>query len=143
MTGSTAASWTDGVALSLVGGLVDHERSKKLRRLLERLGTAIHASVVDSEEVKSCLSELQGGGWDAVMFLEAALGCRSDGGADPAEGALRIHVGNTHGESEYRLMPEDARWLAAIGISPTRHRSHPQRPLPPLDQGFPRARGDG
>ncbi len=122
---------------------MDHERSKKLKRLLERLGTAIHASVVDSEEVRSCLDELKRGGWDAVMFLEAALGCRSDDTAEPTRGSLRIHVGATHGESDYRLCSDDARWLAAIGISPTRHRSHPQRPLPPLDQVFPPTRGEG
>jgi len=122
---------------------VDNERPKKLRRLLERLGTAIHASVVDSDEVKTCLGELQSGGWDAVMFLEAALGCPSGDGADSAEGTLRIHVGTTHGESDYRLVPDDARWLSSIGISPTKHRSHPQRPLPPLDQPFPPARNEG
>lgn len=122
---------------------MDNERSKKLRKLLERLGTAIHASVVDSDEVKSCLDELQSGGWDAVMFLEAVLGCRSNQSSDSAQGALRIHVGTTHGETDYRLCPEDARWLASIGISPTKHRSHPQRPLPPLDQPFPPAYDEG
>ena len=120
-----------------------NERSKKLRKLLERLGTAIHASVVDSDEVKLCLNKLQSGGWDAVMFLEAALGCRSGDSASSTEETLRIRIGTTHGESEYLLVPDDARWLTAIGISPTRHRSHPQRPLPPLDQPFPPARDEG
>lgn len=119
---------------------MDDGRSKKLRKLLERLGTAIHASVVDSDEVQSCLDELGRGGWDAVMFLEAVLACRANEGADPDREGLRIQVGSTHGGSDYRLVPEDARWLASIGISPTRHRSHPQRPLPPLDQPFPPAR---
>lgn len=122
---------------------MDNERPRKLRKLLERLGTAIHASVVDSDEVKTCLNELQSGGFDAVMFLEAALCCRSGGSADSTEGTLRIRIGTTDGESEYRLVPDDARWLASIGISPTRHRSHPQRPLPPLDQQFPPARTEG
>ena len=35
---------------------------------------------------------------------------------------------------EYRLNAHDARWLAAIGISPTRHRSRPSRSLPPFDE---------
>ncbi len=122
---------------------MDNERSKKLRKLLERLGTAIHASVVHSDEVKVCLDELQSLGWEAVMFLEANLGCRSDEGADSADGTLRIHVGATDGESEYRIVPNDARWLASIGISPTKRRSHPQRPLPPLNQPFPPARDEG
>lgn len=140
MTGSITTPMTDGVALSLMGGLVDNARSKKLRKLLERLGIAIHASVVESDEVKRCLKELQSDGWDAVMFLEAALGCRSGLSEDSGEGTLRIRIGTTtQGESEYRLAADDARWLASIGISPTKHRSHPQRPLPPLNQPFPPA----
>jgi hypothetical protein len=123
--------------------LVDNERPKKFRKLLERLGTAIQASVVDSGDVKICLNELQSGGWDPVMILEAALGCRSGDSAKSTEGILRIRIGTTQGKSEYRLLPDDARWLTAIGISPTRHRSHPQRPLPPLDQPFPPVRDEG
>ena len=147
MIGSTPAfpttSSTNGVALSFVGGFVDNERSRKIRKLLERLSAAIHASVVRSDEVRVCLDELQSIGWDAVMFLEPTLGCRSDEGADSDGGTLRIRVGATNGESEYRIVPEDARWLASIGISPTKRRSHPQRPLPPLNQLFPTARDEG
>lgn len=122
---------------------MDEERIKNRRKLLERLGTAIHASVVDSDEVKICLTELHNGGWDVVMFLEAALSCRHEESADQAGGALRIHVGATQGESDYRLCSDDARWLISIGISPTRYRSHPQHPLPPLVQMFPQAREEG
>lgn len=123
---------------------MDNERSKKLRTLLERLGIAVHASVVDSDDVKSCLTELQNGGWDAVMYLEVAPGNRSGEGTAKAEGTHRIRIGaTTQVESEYRIVPDDARWLASIGISPTRHRSHPQRPLPPLDQPFPPALDEG
>jgi len=116
---------------------VDETRTGKIKKLLERLGTAIHASVIDSDEVNDCLAELHSGGWDAVMFLEASLLCRQDEGSDPVEEEFRIHVGTTHREAEYLLDSVDARWLAGIGISPTRHRSHPQHSLPPLSQPFP------
>jgi hypothetical protein len=125
------------------GGSVDEGRITRLRELLDRLGRAIHASVVDSDEVKLCLSELRGDGWDAVMLLEASLGCRHDENPDQPKGALRIHVGGTRGETEYRLGSDDARWLASIGVSPTRHRSSPRHPLPPLYQPYSRARDDG
>ena len=122
---------------------MDDARTRKLHRLLERLGQAIHRSVVDSDEVNSCLAELHAGGWEAVMFLEASLGCRNDGGLDLDEGALRIHVSRAQREVEYLIDSGDARWLAAIGISPTRHRSHPQRALPPLNQPYPPRCEDG
>jgi len=120
----------------LDGGLVDDGKITRLRELLDRLGNAIHASVVDSDEVKRCLAELRGDGWDAVMMLEAAMLCRHDEITDPLEETLRIRVDSTGSEAEYRLGSDDARWLASIGVSPTRHRSHPQRPLPPLSQRY-------
>lgn len=122
---------------------MDHGQSERLRELLERLGTAIHASVADADEVQRCLAELRGDGWDAVMILEATLLCRHDENTDPIQGELRIHVGGKRTEAEYRIGSDDARWLAAIGVSPTRHRSHPQRPLPPLVQLFPPTRDEG
>lgn len=115
---------------------------RKLHSLLERLGRAIDRSVMDDDDVNSCLAELNAGGWDAAMFLEASLGCRNERDIDLDAGALRIHVGRPHREAEYRIDAGDARWLAAIGISPTRHRSHPQHVLPPLNQPFPPMRDE-
>jgi len=115
---------------------VDDEKITRMRELLDRLGTAIHASVIDSDEVKRCLTELRGDGWDAVMMLEAALLCRHDEITDPLEETLRIRVDGSSDDAEYRLGSDDVRWLASIGVSPTRHRSHPQRPLPPLSQRY-------
>ena len=122
---------------------MDDARTKEIRKLLERLRTAIHASVVDSDEVNSCLAELRSGGRDAVMFLEASLVCRQDENTDQAERTFRIQVGANPGDTKYSLGSDDARWLSSIGISPTRHRSHPQHPLPPLYQPFPPVQDDG
>ena len=121
---------------------MDDEKITRMRELLDRLGTAIHASVIDSDEVKRCLTELRGDGWDAVMMLEAALLCRHDEITDPLEETLRIRVDGSSDDAEYRLGSDDVRWLASIGVSPTRHRSHPQRPLPPLSQRYPTQHDD-
>lgn len=121
---------------------MDDARRERIKNLLERLGRMVHAAVVDSDEVNGCLAELHSDGWDAVMFLEASILCRSDDGEGPVDG-LRIHVEQTHPVDEYRLDPADARWLATLGISPTRHRSLPRRALPPLSQPHPSARDEG
>jgi hypothetical protein len=107
---------------------VDESRTRKLRQILKRLGVAINESVADSDEVHDCLAELQADGWDAVMLLEASLVCREDPDPDFNPEPVRIHVDTTHREAEYRLGQSDVRLLSSLGISPSRHRSRPQRP---------------
>jgi hypothetical protein len=122
---------------------VDEERHMKLRRLMERLGRAMQESVAVSDEVKGRLAELHREGWDAVLSLEASPLYRDYEADGPGDEGVRIHVGPAHRDADYRLVSDDARWLAAIGISPTRHRSHPQHPLPPLHEPFRSAHEDG
>lgn len=114
---------------------MDQGRRERLEQLLKRLGRAVRDSVRDSDEVHELLAELQADGWDAVMLLEASLVCRDDAEADDVEAddADRLQVLPTAAApaAEYRIDAADARWLAALGISPTRHRSQPRRPLPP------------
>jgi hypothetical protein len=114
---------------------VDQGRRERLEQLLKRLGRAVRDSVRDSDEVHGLLAELQADGWDAVMLLEASLVCRDDAEADDAEAddadQLQVHPTAAAPAAEYRIDAADARWLAALGISPTRHRSQPRRPLPP------------
>ncbi len=110
---------------------MDDARIDKLQQLLEQLGRAIHASVVDSAEVEECLSRLRADGFDGDLLLEAALIAGNGDGQRMAGGRLRIRLHRAD-RPEYLLSSQDARWLASIGISPTRQRSHPQHPLPPL-----------
>ncbi|MGD8439801.1 MAG: hypothetical protein PVG53_04650 [Holophagae bacterium] len=121
---------------------MDEPRTDKLQQLLERLGRAIHASVVDSAEVDECLSRLRGDGWNGELLIEAALVGRGGDETRSAGGRLKIRV-HRRDRPEYLLSADDARWLVAIGISPTRQRSHPQRPLPPFGPRLlPPAAGD-
>ena len=122
---------------------MDDETIARLKELLQRLGRSVHGAVVDSDEVNDGIAELRGSGWEAVMFLEASLLCRRDDEAVPGVDPLRIHVGVTHDEAEYRIDVDDARWLASLGISPTRHRSQPKHPLPPLRHPHTPTRDDG
>lgn len=129
---------------------MDQGRRERLEQLLKRLGRAVRDSVRDSDEVHELLAELQADGWDAVMLLEASLVCRDDAtgdatGIDEADQADELEVHLTHAApvAEYRIDAADARWLAALGISPTRHRSQPRRPLPPHQGTSPPPPADG
>ncbi len=103
---------------------MEEPRTQKLHQLLKRLGTALHGSVVDSDEVQECLRELHEAGWDAVMMLEASVVCRADGSIEPGQASLHVHADpRPRPRVEYRMNLHDAAFLAALGISPTRHRS--------------------
>lgn len=105
---------------------MEESRTQKLHQLLKRLGTALHGSVVDSDEVQECLRELHDAGWDAVMLLEASVVCRPDGGLEPEHASLHVHADpRPTRRVEYRMNLHDAALLASLGISPTRHRSTP------------------
>ncbi len=104
---------------------MEESRTQKLHQLLKRLGTALHGSVVDSDEVQECLRELHEAGWDAVMMLEASVVCRPDGEIEPGQASLHVHADpRPRSRVEYRMNLHDAAFLASLGISPTRYRSN-------------------
>lgn len=118
---------------------MDDESIARLEELLRRLGTTIRDAVEGSNEVKDRIDALTADGWDAEILLDALMPKLED---DEMLEILSRENDSPNGEAAYRLDAADARWLAAIGISPTRHRSHPQRPLPPLRSSLPSADGD-
>ena len=99
------------------GGLMDESRTRKLHQLLRRLGKAVHGSVVRSDEVRACLSELHGDGWRAVMLVETSLACDENG-------TLRLHIDTDRDTLDYRIGVDDAALLSSLGITPGRHRSN-------------------
>jgi hypothetical protein len=104
---------------------MEDSRTERLQQLLRKLGKAVHASVVGSDEVRSCLEELHRDGWQAVMLLEASLACGDDGPIEPETAKLRLHVEapGVVEEPAYRIDAADARLLGSLGIAPGRHRS--------------------
>jgi hypothetical protein len=112
---------------------MEESRTKRLQEMLKRLGQAVHGSVVQSDEVRSCLEELHGDGWRAVMLLESTLVCRESGLVHATEGTIHIHVDPSAVEAAYRIDADDARLLVSLGISPTRHRARSSRRRPEAD----------
>jgi hypothetical protein len=108
---------------------MEESRTQRLHELLRRLGKALHATVVRSDEVRECLEELHDDGWQAVMMLETSLVCGKDGSVEVGRGTMRLHVADGSSTAEYRIGVDDARFLSSIGISVGRHRS-PSKKLP-------------
>jgi hypothetical protein len=109
---------------------MEESRNQRLHELLRRLGQALHATVVRSDEVRGCLQDLHEDGWRAVMMLETSVACGDDGSLEVGQGTMRLHIEENESAPEYRIGVDDARFLSSIGISAGRHRS-PVRFLPP------------
>ncbi len=103
---------------------MDESKTRKLHQLLRRLGKAVHGSVVRSEEVRACLSDLHGDGWRAVMLVETSLACAENGAVDAEAGTMRLHIDTDRDDPEYRIGIDDASLLSSLGIAPGRHRSN-------------------
>lgn len=114
---------------------MEESRTERLQQLLRKLGKAVHASVVSSDEVRSCLEELHRDGWQAVMMLEASLACGDEGTIEAETAKLRLHVNDPSDGNDpaYRIDVADARLLASLGIAPGRHRT--SAPSVPHRQG--------
>lgn len=108
---------------------MDESRTRKLHELLRRLGKVVHASVVRSDEVRACLSELHDDGWRAVMLVETSLVCDETGAIDSESGTMRLHIDTENKDATYRIGVDDARLLSSLGIAPGRHRAN-SKPVP-------------
>lgn len=103
---------------------MEESRTRRLQRLLRRLGQAVHASVVRSDEVRGCLEELHDDGWRAVMLVEASVACDEHGEVERDKGSLRLHVEGKRTAPAYRMDVDDAKILSSLGIAPGRHRAN-------------------
>ncbi|TFG37142.1 MAG: hypothetical protein E4H44_05730 [Candidatus Aminicenantes bacterium] len=103
---------------------MDGSRTERLHQLLRRLGKAVHGSVVRSDEVRACLSELHDDGWRSVMLVETSLACDENGTVEAKAGTMRLHVDTEHESPDYRIDVVDASLLSSLGIAPGRHRSN-------------------
>jgi len=103
---------------------MDETRTQRLHQLLRRLGKAVHGSVVRSDEVRACLSDLHDDGWRAVMLVETSLACNDDGVVEADTGTMRLHVDTDREQPNYRIGVDDASLLSSLGISAGRHRGN-------------------
>ena len=103
---------------------MEDSRTQRLHQLLRRLGKAVHGSVVRSDEVRACLSDLHDDGWKAVMLVETSLACDENGVVEAEKGTMRLHVDTDRESPNYRIGVDDASLLSSLGIAPGRHRSN-------------------
>jgi hypothetical protein len=82
----------------------------KLKRLVEELGTAINASLGESEQIAEVIAEIKRGGYDVFLVLNATITVKK------RERELVSLPARTGRAVESRFNPEDIDFLKSLHI---------------------------
>jgi len=86
----------------------------RLKRLVEELGAAINDSISASEQIPGVIAQIEGGGYDVLLFLNATIAIMK---RDEKPVSLRAQ---TSGRLESGFNLEDVQFLKSMHISVNR-----------------------
>jgi hypothetical protein len=92
--------------------------NQKMRKLVQKLGEAIHESVSESEHIAGVVQDIRRQGFDVLLMLEATIGLnelaeRQPAGAEPASNA----EGAEELEAERTFTAQDLHFLKSLRIA--------------------------
>lgn len=68
------------------GAETERDLNQKVRKLVQKLGEAIHASVSESEHIAGVVQDIRKQGFDVLLMLEATIGLNELPQQQPGEG---------------------------------------------------------
>jgi hypothetical protein len=77
---------------------------------MKQLGEAINDSISSSEQIAEVIARIKSDGYDIFVVLEATVGFNKQA----ADSATPV---SPQGEPEFRISPQDARFLKSLRIS--------------------------
>jgi uncharacterized protein (UPF0335 family) len=83
-----------------------------IRKLIERLGEAIHESVAESELIAGVVQEIRNHGFDVLLMLEATIGLN-----ELASDELSDDPMDVAGEQEGAFTAQDVHFLKSLRIA--------------------------
>lgn len=83
-----------------------------IRKLIERLGEAIHESIAESELIAGVVQEIRNHGFDVLLMLEATIGL-NEIASEEAAGEPE----NDAGEQEGAFTAQDVHFLRSLRIA--------------------------
>ena len=86
----------------------------RLKRLVEELGVAVNDSISTSEQIPAVIAQIEGGGYDVLLFLNATIAIMK---RDEEPVSLRAR---TNGRPDSGFNLEDVQFLKSMHISVSR-----------------------
>lgn len=95
--------------------------NQKMRKLVQKLGEAIHESVSESEHIAGVVQDIRRQGFDVLLMLEATIGLnelaeRQPVGAEPASNAEGSEEQQSQ-EAERTFTTQDLHFLKSLRIA--------------------------
>ncbi|HEX5236285.1 MAG TPA: hypothetical protein VFW25_13245 [Silvibacterium sp.] len=90
----------------------------KMRKLVQKLGEAIHASVSESEHIAGVVQDIRKQGFDVLLMLEATIGLNELSEQQPAAAQLPSKAGGAgEGQGERTFTAQDLHFLKSLRIA--------------------------
>lgn len=92
--------------------------NQKMRKLVQRLGEAIHESVSESERIAGVVQDIRKQGFDVLLMLEATIGLNELAEQQPVvEGAAGQSAEGGESQSEGAFTAQDLNFLRSLRIA--------------------------
>jgi phage terminase large subunit-like protein len=92
--------------------------NQKMRKLVQRLGEAIHASVSESEYIAGVVQDIRKQGFDVLLMLEATIGLNEVAEQQPAAAKKSSKAAGAEGpEEDSTFTVQDLHFLKSLRIA--------------------------
>jgi hypothetical protein len=96
------------------GAETERDLNQKVRKLVQRLGEAIHASVSESEDIAGVVQDIRKQGFDVLLMLEATIGLNEIPEQQPQIAAESSNA--EAGEASGTFTTQDLNFLKSLRI---------------------------
>lgn len=91
--------------------------NQKMRKLVQKLGEAIHASVSESEYIASVVQDIRRQGFDVLLMLEATIGLNELPEQQPAAAQAKSKTAGADDKPENGFTAQDLHFLKSLRIA--------------------------
>lgn len=92
--------------------------NQKVRKLVQKLGEAIHASVSESEHIAGVVQDIRRQGFDVLLMLEATIGLNELPEQQPTEGGESSNAAGAEEKAgEGTFTAQDVNFLKSLRIA--------------------------
>lgn len=99
------------------GAETERDLNQKVRKLVQKLGEAIHASVSESEHIAGVVQDIRKQGFDVLLMLEATIGLNELPQQQPGAQGESSKAAGAEGAVDGTFTAQDLNFLKSLRIA--------------------------